>query len=85
MTSYYLFSTSGCHLCELAEEQILPLVQSGSDTVSIEWVDIMDNDDWVDKYATRIPVLSSKDESHCLNWPFNTKDVESFFEMTSYK
>ncbi len=65
-----LFTTAGCHLCELASEMLSNL------NIVIQPIEIGDDDDLVAQYGTRIPVLKFADGSE-LNWPFEQHDVET--------
>lgn len=71
-----LYSTLGCHLCELAEQQLLPLLSEMA--LQIEWVDIAENPDWMDRYALQIPVLQRLDNQQELLWPFDTEQARAF-------
>jgi hypothetical protein len=70
-----LFGTLGCHLCEVAEAELLPFVEHG---LLVELVDIVENTAWVDRYALRIPVLRRIDNGAELDWPFEAEQVASF-------
>ena len=70
-----LFGTLGCHLCEIAEAEIMPLVEHG---LLVELVDITDPQDLTDVYGLRIPVLRRMDTGAELDWPFDTEQVVAF-------
>ena len=70
-----LFGTLGCHLCEIAEVEIMPLVEHG---LLVELVDITDPEDLTDVYGLRIPVLRRVDTGAELDWPFDTQQVVAF-------
>ena len=70
-----LFGTLGCHLCEIAEAEIMPLVEHG---LLVELVDITDPQDLTDVYGLRIPVLRRVDTGAELDWPFDTAQVVTF-------
>ncbi|OOV89346.1 MULTISPECIES: glutaredoxin family protein [Pseudomonas] len=70
-----LFGTLGCHLCEIAEAEIMPLVEHG---LLVELVDITDPQDLTDVYGLRIPVLRRMDTGGELDWPFDTDQVVAF-------
>ena len=70
-----LFGTLGCHLCEIAEAENMPLVERG---LLVELVDITDPDDLTDAYSLRIPVLRRVDTGAELDWPFDTAQVVAF-------
>ncbi|MBD8092938.1 glutaredoxin family protein [Pseudomonas fluorescens] len=72
-----LFGTLGCHLCEVAEDQIMPLVEHG---LLVELVDITDPVDLTDVYGLRIPVLRRLDTGAELDWPFETEQVVNFLK-----
>ena len=48
-----VYSRAGCHLCELLVEALLPLVRG---QLQVDVVDIESRPDWLQAYATRIPV-----------------------------
>ncbi|MDH0747070.1 glutaredoxin family protein [Pseudomonas sp. GD03842] len=70
-----LFSTVGCHLCEVAEAELMTLVEHG---LMVELVDIADSDALTDAYSLRIPVLRRVDTGAELDWPFDTGQVVMF-------
>ena len=70
-----LFGTLGCHLCEIAEAEIMPLVEHG---LLVELVDITEPDDLTEAYGLRIPVLRRVDTGAELGWPFDTEQVVTF-------
>lgn len=70
-----LFGTLGCHLCEFAEAEIMPLVEHG---LLVELVDITEPDDLTEAYGLRIPVLRRVDTGAELEWPFDEAQVVNF-------
>lgn len=66
-----LYSTSACHLCELAEAL---LREQGADFAA---VDISDSDELFERYGVSIPVLRREDGRE-LNWPFDRAGLETF-------
>ncbi|MCB2426613.1 glutaredoxin family protein [Methylophaga pinxianii] len=72
MIELQLFSTAGCHLCDLAVEQIKTLPLAAQITVDV--VEIGDDEMLVEQYGVRIPVIKFPDQSE-LNWPFNQNDI----------
>ena len=71
-----LFSTLGCHLCEEAELQLQPLLSVLP--LQVEWVDIMEREEWVERYGVHIPVLARLDTGAELFWPFTTEQAWQF-------
>lgn len=75
MTTLQLFTTAGCHLCELAEQMISGL---GLGSVyTLELVEIGDDDQLVERYGTRIPVLRNRHGQE-LSWPFDENAISAF-------
>ncbi|ROM51036.1 glutaredoxin family protein [Pseudomonas rhodesiae] len=70
-----LFGSLGCHLCEIAEAVMMPLVEHG---LQVELVDITDPEDLTEVYGLRIPVLRRADTGAELDWPFDTDQVVAF-------
>ena len=67
-----LYGTKFCHLCEEAEAI---LRKAGVDAVPI---DIAEDDDLLEKYGARIPVLRRNDNDAELGWPFDAVAVSQF-------
>ncbi|MCU1716556.1 glutaredoxin family protein [Pseudomonas sp. 5P_3.1_Bac2] len=74
-----LFGTLGCHLCEVAEAELMPLVAQG---LSVELIDIAEREEWVASYGLRIPVLRRIDSAAELNWPFTGAQILEFLRST---
>ena len=70
-----LLGTLGCHLCEVAEAVLMPLVEGG---LLVALVDIAECEGQVQTYALRIPVLRRVDTGAELDWPFEAEQVVSF-------
>ncbi|MEF9673658.1 glutaredoxin family protein [Pseudomonas sp. MWU13-2100] len=70
-----LFGTLGCHLCEVAEAVLMPLVDHG---LLVELVDIADSEALFEAYGLRIPVLRRVDTGAELDWPFEVEQVVTF-------
>lgn len=72
-----LLGTLGCHLCEVAEAGLLPLVEHG---LLVELIDIGESAALVDDYGLRIPVLRRVDTGAELDWPFDAEQVVVFLQ-----
>lgn len=70
-----LFGTLGCHLCEVAEAELIPFVEHG---LLVELVDISERQAWVHDYGLRIPVLRRLDTGAELDWPFEAEQIVTF-------
>ena len=68
-----LFTTSGCHLCEIALIELKKLQEIGR-IEFIKEVEITNSDKLMEKYEVSIPVV--KIFEHELNWPFELSDLE---------
>lgn len=90
-----LYSTSGCHLCELAYQQLTVLwlkdsQQSLAETVQV--VDIAFDDALFSRYGVTIPVLAlhsqeiQNDQNNLqyivseLFWPFNLDELQAWLK-----
>jgi Glutaredoxin-like domain (DUF836) len=69
LEQYRLYSTSACHLCELAVDMLEQFRQAGFD-FSYEVIDIALDDALFERYGLLIPVLRSPGGEE-LNWPFD--------------
>ncbi|WP_257296262.1 glutaredoxin family protein [Endozoicomonas sp. YOMI1] len=75
MIQLTLYTTSGCHLCEQAE-QMLNFLQKQQ---VCRWVaiEISEDDRLVDRYGVRIPVIASA-EGRELGWPFTPEALNDW-------
>lgn len=81
MTDFILYHTSACHLCELAEDILLPVMQQHQQVM--QRVDIADDDILLDTYGVRIPVLRHLASGNELGWPFAQTQALEFVRMTT--
>lgn len=80
MKKLVFYTTSGCHLCDVASAM---LQQLNPEIVSFDAVDISESDELIDRYGTRIPVIgdpSAEKEPVELGWPFDQEQLLSFLE-----
>ena len=77
---YLLLGTTGCHLCELAEELIHECLADRPGT-KVELIDIAEQIQWQADYATLIPVLLHERTNKYLNWPFTKDHVLTFIDQ----
>jgi len=73
MSTLTLYSTSACHLCELAKAL---LEASG---VTFDEVDIAESDALFERYGVRIPVLRHPDGRE-MGWPFGPQELADFLD-----
>lgn len=81
MKTLYLYTTPGCHLCELAWDILAPLVSCLP--FRMEEVDIAESDELIEQYGIRIPVLKFADDKAELGWPFDTAQASFFLQKYS--
>jgi glutaredoxin len=66
-----LYTTSGCHLCEIALEYLNAI------GVTVDAVEIADDTDLMERYGVTIPVVARTDGTE-LNWPFDIDALRHF-------
>ncbi|MFT6915970.1 MAG: hypothetical protein ACJAWL_002287 [Motiliproteus sp.] len=76
MRSFVLYGTLGCHLCTVAEQLIATTLDLN--VVSIELVDIADDDGLIEQYGVLIPVLAESKSGFELCWPFDSQQLIRF-------
>ncbi len=70
MRHLVLYSTLGCHLCEQARALSEPVLAEAG--LELREVDIADDDDLMEAYGLRIPVLRDSTSQAELGWPFDS-------------
>ena len=69
-----LYTTSACHLCELAEALLQEI------NLTAESIEIANDDALIAHYGIRIPVLKRTDTQVELEWPFTIQDILQFIQ-----
>lgn len=77
----YLYSTSCCHLCEQASEILSQL--SAAESLTVEKIDIADDNDLLQRYGFKIPVLHHAASGELLCWPFSEADIIQFLHQVN--
>lgn len=79
MISLMLYSTAGCHLCELAEQQL----REAQTQVSLQWrwTEIVDSEDLMARYAVRIPVVAESVSGAEIGWPFDQSELQNWLSQ----
>jgi glutaredoxin len=80
MLQLILLGTSGCHLCEDAQQIIDSVVMGFEQPISLEHIDIAEQEQWQEQYAIRIPVLYHAKTGDELDWPFDAAAVQAFLQ-----
>lgn len=73
--SLILLSTDGCHLCELAKQQLDDL------RLPFNVIDILTDDALVEAYGASIPVLLIQGKEQALFWPFEKEQVIEYVKF----
>jgi hypothetical protein len=72
------YTTSQCHLCELAEALLANTPMPAP--IPVDAVDIAQSEELVARYGTRIPVLRRNDTGAELDWPFTRDQLLTFLQ-----
>jgi len=81
MKSVLLYSTLGCHLCEVAKEVAWPVLRTVN--LALVEVDIAESEDLMERYALRIPVLKIEGAAGDLAWPFDARALEEYLHSAA--
>ena len=76
MAGFILYGTQGCHLCDVAENLIASTFDLN--VMSVELVDIAYDDQLVERYGVRIPVIVDINSGAELVWPFGIQELTNF-------
>ncbi|SIS61817.1 glutaredoxin family protein [Neptunomonas antarctica] len=76
MKSFLLFSTQACHLCEQAEALLVSSLDPGLHQIDV--IDIAYDDQLLETYGERIPVLQNEQTNAELDWPFDAHQLRLF-------
>lgn len=73
-----LYTTAGCHLCEDAQAMLQYLIKNDPrfNSIKLNLVEIANDDQLVETYGVRIPVLTNKQQE--LGWPFELEQLENW-------
>ena len=74
MSSYILYGSDGCHLCELAEDICNKLLTPEQ----LQLIDIVDDEKLVAAFGVHIPVLENTTSNAKLFWPFDQQQLAEF-------
>ncbi len=77
MKTIILYGTEYCHLCEQAEELVRELPKQ---LYLVEKVDISEDDQLMERYALRIPVVRVQNTTNDLGWPFDSLSLSEYLE-----
>jgi len=81
MKTVLFYSTSGCHLCDMAWEILAPLITQLP--LRLEEVDIAESDELIERYGVKIPVVKFDENNEELGWPFDGHQALHFLQRHS--
>ena len=73
-----LMTTEGCHLCDQAISLLVASIDPSE--FEVDLVDIAFDDELMERFATRIPVLVDSRSKQSLDWPFDVQQLAQFIE-----
>jgi len=74
------YTTVGCHLCEHAALVLQEFAaQSAAPQFEIDEVDISTDENLVELYGIRIPVVKNSASEKEVGWPFDAEDLFRLF------
>jgi hypothetical protein len=76
MQNFVFFTTQGCHLCEVAEGLLVTTLNPELHQVDV--IDIAYDDQLLECYGERIPLLKNEDTDEELGWPFDASQLAHF-------
>ena len=76
MQQLLFYTTLGCHLCDIAKSLIDPVLQGTEyQLVSVE---ISEDEQLMEAYGIKIPVLKDPSRGIELSWPFEHEQLVAF-------
>jgi hypothetical protein len=78
MNHLLLYVTSGCHLCEQAQQLIYTTLGT-----LVNEADIIDDERWYQRYSLRIPVLLDRSTGTELDWPFDQTQIAALVKQSA--
>ncbi len=78
MKTLYLYTTLGCHLCEQAKQVAWPVLSEFD--YRLQEVEIADDNDLVERFGVRIPVVAVEQDQQGLGWPFDEQGLRTYLD-----
>ena len=82
MNTLCLLTTEGCHLCQQAlkiiEQSAWIIKAQSSEQLQFEIVDIIQDEQLVELYGDKIPVILFEHAEQALFWPFDAAQLEQY-------
>lgn len=83
MQEYVLYGTLGCHLCEVAEAILV--TEMDAEQHQVDAIDIAEDDELLERYGEKIPVLAHVRSGEELGWPFDAVMLRTFLDGCAAK
>lgn len=85
MKTIKLYTTAGCHLCEQAYAMVSYLIKTDAELadLNLQLIDIVDDEQLLETYGVRIPVLKQNNSNTELGWPFELKELEEWIKFNA--
>ena len=80
LLTIHLLTTLGCHLCEDAEAMLLYYREQHGLAFELTHVEITENEELLENYGVRIPVLQHSINGLELAWPFDMEQLATFLQ-----
>ncbi len=80
MQKIIFYTTFGCHLCEKVEQMFSQFFHEKNNQINfdIEIFDIIDDEEIMHEYKTKIPVLKNNFHDNILIWPFDYQEFKNW-------
>jgi len=82
MEPLIFYTTLGCHLCEQGIELVDQVLADNAFNNRFEFLeqDIAEDDQLIERYGVRIPVLRRPEQDSELGWPFDINNLAVFLK-----
>ena len=74
-----IYTTEGCHLCELAVQLLINVAPRLSIEIEVELVDIAFDDHLITLFGEKIPVFEYQQQQIC--WPFDEQAIVDLLKI----
>lgn len=83
MQKIIFFTTFGCYLCEKVEQMFSQYFYEKGHAIDfeLEVFDIIDDENILQKYRTKIPVLKNHKTKQEICWPFDYSEFKNWLEQ----
>ncbi len=79
-SEFVLYGTEGCHLCDEARDLLDLVLSSQGKSIDYPYIDIVDDDQLLERYGETIPVVKAIQSSEQIGWPFDSTALINFLK-----